>query len=309
MAVGLFALIAVAACMPKSEPGETGMVATVMPQSVATHDSDAPTPLANNVAVLGNGSASGRDEDGRLIVDKEFAHLAIDGDPDSIWNSQQYAPQWFSVAFDDLYLVDRIQLVVTQAPAGPTTHEVWLGNGSGVRTLYKRFSNVHTEDGQILDVPIDPPRHIDEVLVLTVHSPSWIAWREVKVFGASSGDPEGEEATPLVKLIPVATGLEMPVQITHAGDGSGRLFVVEQEGRIRVIRNGHAPGRLGAWPTRQSETEEAGSEAEAESGSDARFLDISDRVKCCGEGGLLNVAFPPSYAARQQFLRKLRERR
>ena len=301
MAVGLFALIAVAACMPKSEPGETGMVATVMPQSVATHDSDAPTPLANNVAVLGNGSASGRDEDGRLIVDKEFAHLAIDGDPDSIWNSQQYAPQWFSVAFDDLYLVDRIQLVVTQAPASPTTHEVWLGNGSGVRTLYKRFSNVHTEDGQILDVPIDPPRHIDEVLVLTVHSPSWIAWREVKVFGASSGDPGSEEATPLVKLIPVATGLEMPVQITHAGDGSGRLFVVEQEGRIRVIRNGHAPGRLGARPTRQSETEEAGSEAEAESGSDARFLDISDRVKCCGEGGLLNVAFPPSYAARQHF--------
>ena len=104
MAVGLFALIAVAACMPKSEPGETSMVATIMPQSVATHDSDAPTPLANNVAVLGNGSASGRDEDGRLIVDKEFAHLAIDGDPGSVWNSQQYAPQWFSVAFDDLLM-------------------------------------------------------------------------------------------------------------------------------------------------------------------------------------------------------------
>ena len=33
----------------------------------------------------------------------------------------------FPFVLDDLYLVDRIQLVVTQAPAGPTTHEVWIG--------------------------------------------------------------------------------------------------------------------------------------------------------------------------------------
>jgi glucose/arabinose dehydrogenase len=65
------------------------------------------------------------------------------------------------------------------------------------------------------------------------------------------------------------------VGITHAGDGSGRVFVVEQNGQIRVIKD----GALRAAP----------------------FLDLADRVSCCGERGLLSVTFPPDYAARNHF--------
>ncbi len=36
----------------------------------------------------------------------------------------------------------------------------------------------------------------------------------------------------------VPTGLTWPVGIANAGDGSGRLFVVEQRGYIRVVKNG-----------------------------------------------------------------------
>ncbi|GAB4282006.1 MAG: PQQ-dependent sugar dehydrogenase [Deferrisomatales bacterium] len=68
----------------------------------------------------------------------------------------------------------------------------------------------------------------------------------------------------------VVAGVTRPVQATHAGDGSGRLFVVEQTGRIRVLREGElAP---------------------------APFLDLADRVRCCGEQGLLGLAFHPRYA-------------
>ena len=77
-------------------------------------------------------------------------------------------------------------MVVTQAPAGPTTHEVWLGNDSGVLTLFTRLSDLFTEDGQTLELSVDPPRAINEVLVLTRDSPSWVAWREVRVFGSPS---------------------------------------------------------------------------------------------------------------------------
>ena len=76
------------------------------------------------------------------------------------------------------------------------------------------------------------------------------------------------------RLVPIAlkeitTGLRKPVHLTHAGDGSGRLFVVEQQGVIRVIRQ----GRLLPQP----------------------FLDIRSRVADGGERGLLSFAFHPKY--------------
>ena len=67
----------------------------------------------------------------------------------------------------------------------------------------------------------------------------------------------------------VADGFDRPVQIVDAGDGSGRLFVVEQSGRIRIVRDGQVLPEP--------------------------FLDISELVSCCGERGLLSLAFHPEY--------------
>ncbi len=69
----------------------------------------------------------------------------------------------------------------------------------------------------------------------------------------------------------IARDLLRPVGITHAGDGSGRLFINLQDGSIRI----HDGTRLLQKP----------------------FLDITPRVGCCGERGLLGVAFHPDYAA------------
>jgi len=70
-------------------------------------------------------------------------------------------------------------------------------------------------------------------------------------------------------------GFSRPAQLTHANDGTGRLFVVEQAGRVWVIDGGEVL-------------------------SDP-FLDISGRVSCCGERGLLSVAFPPGFAVKRYF--------
>jgi glucose/arabinose dehydrogenase len=70
-------------------------------------------------------------------------------------------------------------------------------------------------------------------------------------------------------------GFSRPVQLIHAGDGSGRLFVVEQGGRIRLIDGDGVVA--------------------------APFLDISDRVSCCGERGLLGLAFPPGFSSKRHF--------
>jgi glucose/arabinose dehydrogenase len=87
---------------------------------------------------------------------------------------------------------------------------------------------------------------------------------------------------PEIALEPLPnTAVSSPVHLTHAGDGSGRLFIVEQAGRIRIYQN----GSLRTTP----------------------FLDIREDVLGPGdaaagpEEGLLSVAFPPNYAARGYF--------
>ncbi|HNU45927.1 MAG TPA: PQQ-dependent sugar dehydrogenase [Phycisphaerae bacterium] len=82
-----------------------------------------------------------------------------------------------------------------------------------------------------------------------------------------------------VGLESVASGLVAPVSATHAGDGSGRLFVVDQVGRIRIVEN----GVLLATP----------------------FLDITDRMVTLNTGyderGLLGLAFHPDYVHNGRF--------
>ena len=151
----LIALMAVAACVPIPEPDQTIAAST---EAVQPATPTRPAQPSENIAGLGNASGSTKNELGQYEIDAESAYRAIDGDVDSVWSSEQHPTQWFTIAFQDLYLIDAVEMVVAQAPAGPTTHEVWVGNESGTRTLHKRIVGVHTEDGQTLRVPFDPPR-------------------------------------------------------------------------------------------------------------------------------------------------------
>jgi len=45
-----------------------------------------------------------------------------------------------------------------------------------------------------------------------------------------------------VELVPVASGFASPLDIQQAGDGSGRLFVVEQAGAIKIVQSGNVLG-------------------------------------------------------------------
>jgi glucose/arabinose dehydrogenase len=84
------------------------------------------------------------------------------------------------------------------------------------------------------------------------------------------------QTTPVdaISLEPILTeGLLRPVYLTHAFDG--RLFIVEQDGTIRIIQEGQLLPEA--------------------------FLDISERVGSNGyEQGLLSVAFHPDYATAGQ---------
>lgn len=92
--------------------------------------------------------------------------------------------------------------------------------------------------------------------------------------GARPAAPvQGVVVWPDITLTQTVSGLSQPLHVAHAGDGSGRLFVVEKAGVIRIVQGG------AVLPT--------------------HFLSITHRVGSSGgEQGLLSVAFPPDYASK-----------
>ena len=189
-------------------------------------------------------------------------HFATDGDIDTWWSADDFAPQWLEIDLHHLWQVEKIELIVAQVSPGPATHRIRMEKGGGI-VIWHRFDTDLAADGDIFALRIDPPQYIDKVRILTTRHEGWVAWREVRILSSA------------LHSEPVS-GLSNPVQLTHAGDGSGRLFVLEKEGRVRIVRD----GALIKTP----------------------FLDISQRVSVEHlEQGLMNVAFPPSYVSRKRF--------
>ena len=88
-----------------------------------------------------------------------------------------------------------------------------------------------------------------------------------------------QESAPEIEIRRVFADLDLtrPVFLTHAGDGSNRIFIVEQPGRIQVFANEENPAA-------------------------DLFLDISSQVNSGpNEAGLLSMAFHPSYAENGRF--------
>lgn len=84
----------------------------------------------------------------------------------------------------------------------------------------------------------------------------------------------GGTASAALRLVAVAAGFVSPVHVASTPAERGRLYVVEQRGVVKLIQN----GRVRSTP----------------------FLDIRDLVSCCGEQGLLSLAFHPDYATNRR---------
>ena len=90
----------------------------------------------------------------------------------------------------------------------------------------------------------------------------------------SAAVPATTAAALRLSLARITSGLASPTQITNAGDGTGRLFVVEKRGTVRVIDRGVLkPGY---------------------------FMDIRSLVSETGERGLLGLAFHPDFKTNHQ---------
>ncbi len=96
------------------------------------------------------------------------------------------------------------------------------------------------------------------------------------VIAAYSISSSGVAVNPTLGLEQLHTGFTQPTKITHAGDGSNRLFVAEKTGKIKII---DSTGVILTTP----------------------FLDISGLLSTSGERGLLGLAFHPDYTTNGYF--------
>ena len=120
----------------------------------------------------------------------------------------------------------------------------------------------------------------------TQHYVTGVAWRRgflclalicVSSFLVSSSDSRrvvSAQGSP-VQLVPVLSGLSSPVFVTNAHDGTNRLFIVEQTGKIKVLQPGSSTPTV--------------------------FLDLTSSVVSGGEQGLLGLAFHPNYRTNGRF--------
>ena len=99
-----------------------------------------------------------------------------------------------------------------------------------------------------------------------------------QVFADAALEPGESEAIPIsVTLVKVAEGFIDPVNVVSARDGSGRLFVVERNGLVRIVNQ---DGQIAEEP----------------------FLDISDIVlDAFLEQGLYDIEFHPDFANNGRF--------
>jgi len=93
--------------------------------------------------------------------------------------------------------------------------------------------------------------------------------------GGASNPPSSSNPPPPLALQLLVPNLTAPLGLEQPNDGSGRLFVVQQGGAIRIIRNGAVLAQS--------------------------FLDITSKVTMQGEMGLLGLTFHPGFSQNGKF--------
>jgi glucose/arabinose dehydrogenase len=142
------------------------------------------------------------------------------------------------------------------ASGEPITVDYHVENGVNIADRYTDAGGVQTQ------APSQPP----------TPSSSPIAPPTARPTPRPTPTPEPTPVAPFhLGIEPFADSFRALTFLTHAGDGTGDLYVVEQRGMIWLI----APdGTVDPTP----------------------FLDILERISCCDEQGLLGLAFHPGFA-------------
>lgn len=97
------------------------------------------------------------------------------------WNAGHFAPAWVEFDLGSSRVITSIRAVPEQSPAGAVTHYVYAGNSPAPTTLVATLSS---SNGDVMEpLASTVGTYARYVRVYTSSSPSYVAWREVEIYG------------------------------------------------------------------------------------------------------------------------------
>jgi hypothetical protein len=109
---------------------------------------------------------------------------AVDEDAATQWSSGEGPGQWIEIDLQGLFNISEVKLLVAQYPAGNTVHRVQVrANSSNDYSTVYEFSGSTNDNDWLVFTPDSPLQNVGFIRIQTVTSPSWVAWKEIQVFG------------------------------------------------------------------------------------------------------------------------------
>jgi hypothetical protein len=109
---------------------------------------------------------------------------AVDDNDATQWGAGADAPQWIEIDLAGTYHITEIRLLVAQWPEGETLHRIQIRPSSAdeYATVHE-FAGTTADNDWLVFAPDVPLEDVGYVRILTVSSPSWVAWKEIRVIG------------------------------------------------------------------------------------------------------------------------------
>lgn len=197
-------------------PGPGDVTCCVLPPQTACGDATGPAGSTLSTGVFTSASST-LSPGGGVSYDSQYV---VDGKIDSnYWNAGGNPPpdRWIQIDLGQIQPITGLKLIVVQNPQGNTIHQIYTGPTSSSLTL-RRTLNCYTTEGKTMNVVFDPPITDSRyVRITTIADPSWVAWREITVYGSAPGS---QTQTPGI----IFSGADDPV--FGEGDASVNQWVV-----------------------------------------------------------------------------------
>lgn len=111
---------------------------------------------------------------------------ALDDNSATHWGAGAFPVQWIEVDLQGAHRITEIRLQVAQYPAGNTIHRVQVRTAStDAFVTVHEFTGFTQDNDWLVFTPDIPLEKVVFIRIQTTSSPSWVAWKQIQVFGES----------------------------------------------------------------------------------------------------------------------------